>query len=145
MGGGPPQTFPQGPPPFIVVQGGYLSVSGAGQARGLALDPSGQNLFFTTSDICWPKAGNVYQTPSATSGNTTLIALCAAPMFSDRIDASQAKVTWASEELISQVAPGAPGPYDNLVPQTAAGDFVWSSGTLYWTDQEAGELLSFTP
>jgi hypothetical protein len=143
-GGSAPATFAQQPPPFVTVQGGYLTPTGAGQARGLAVDPTGAWLFFTTRGICWPVAGNVYQTSTGASANLTT--LSDAPPSSDRIEASATAVTWASQALLSQVPwGGAPAPYVNLASQTSPGDFLWSGSTVVWTDQETGDLYALTP
>ena len=139
--GGPPASFAQQPPPFVEVQSSYLTPTGAGQARGLATDPSGQQLFFSTRDICWPSAGQIYQTTTTPSANLTTLSV--GPPSSDRLDASATVVTWASQALISQIAWAPPGSaYANMVSQTNAGDFLWSGAAIYWTDQEAGGVFS---
>ncbi len=108
------------------------------------MDPSGTQLFFTTRDICWPSAGQIYQTTTAPSPNLTTLSV--GPPSSDRIGASATTVTWASQALISQIGWSPPGTaYVNIVSQTNAGDFLWSGSTLFWTDQESGGLFSLSP
>lgn len=105
---------------------------------GLAADAAGENLYLTQGQLC-SGAGAVAEVPVATG---KLSVLCDAPPGSSRIQTTAADAIWASSQNLSQV-PLDGGPYQDIAVQTAVGDFVVGpDGTIYWTDQLAGEVLS---
>jgi len=115
------------------------NIGEVGRVTGLTLDPTG-DVLVTTQDLCWPKGGMIYAVvPFANEGGVTV--LSQAPPSSDRIETNTTTVTWASQDLISQVSRSG-GAYWNVATETIVLDFVLASGFVYWTNPTTGEVLS---
>lgn len=113
------------------------NISEVGRAYGIAIDKASGHLFVTTEDLCWPKAGEIYNVTPGGASN----AISQSPPNGDRIEADSNEVTWASQELLSKVSENG-GTYDNLASETNVADFALAKGSVIWTNAVTGEILS---
>lgn len=114
------------------------NIGEVGRVTGIGLDPSGAHLFVTTEDICWPKGGMIDDVLLAGDGG---VALSQAPPSSDRIEADDTMVRWASQDLISQL-PRDGGVYTNVASETIIGDFIVVGNQVFWTNPTTGQILA---